>query len=158
MQIGTTGERPPPGAPAAQRATRLLMSPARARAGLSYFWFITWFELAGILIAAATVLRAPHLRIGTTGILSVLTACTFLATQDVYNAKDGIYALTHATGATPKIVMPTSNLLGDAGFKFFKGEATLMAGLILCDVFNSLLVMAVGADEPASSKTKPADV
>ena len=57
------------------------------------------------------IVKAPGLRIGATGLLAVLTASTFLASSEIFNAQNGIYAMTH-WASLHKIVIPTASKLG----------------------------------------------
>ena len=62
---------------------------------LSYGWWIVSFQLFMLAYTAFVVLKAPAKRLGAVGMLTVLTASTFLYTYDVCNSTFGAYALSH---------------------------------------------------------------
>ena len=45
---------------------------------------------------------------------------------------------------------------GSYAYRFFKGEAAMMAGLILVDIFNALLMLTIAAEEKAPAPAAPA--
>lgn len=98
----------------------LSRSPQAAPGGraLSFLWWITSFQLFGILLSAAAHFK-PSLRIGSAALLAVLTASTFAYTYDVYSDSLGIFALTHNSSLDSFV--PTKDNMPGRLYSFYKG-------------------------------------
>jgi hypothetical protein len=81
---------------------------------LIYSWWITAFELFGILYSAYVILAAPAKKLGAAGIVAVLTASTFIFLHELYVGDAATFAAAiEAAAAGRDIVTPIGAFLPD---------------------------------------------
>lgn len=59
----------------------------------------------------------------------------------MYNAPNGIFAFSH--DQRMNIVIPTAGNIGGGAYSFYKGLALMFAGLIIVDICNAMMVLAL---------------
>jgi hypothetical protein len=106
---------------------------------MSYCWWIVVFQLFGIAYGAFAAFN-PSKRLGALALLTVLTTSTFLFTDSVLNAPMGAYAWSHNESGTP------ASVIGTKGNKAKNSIFVLFAGLIMMDIGNVAMLMALGDD------------
>jgi hypothetical protein len=114
---------------------------------LSYCWWIVCFQLFGIAYGAFAAFN-PSKRLGALALLTVLTTSTFLFTDSVLNAPWGAYAWSHNESGTP------ASVIGTKGSKAQNSVFVLFSGLIMMDIGNVALLLALG-DESAPAAAAP---
>lgn len=111
----------------------------------SYSWWLVCFQLIGLLAAAATVAK-PALGKNVAPLIIILTTSIFLATDSVYNAPFGAYALSHNSNGK------AASVIGTHANKKTNFVILTFAACIILNVANVLLAVTV-ADAPADVPT-----